>query len=1061
MGRKTEVPGPRESTGPLKREQEIAPSQRREERSSPSTPAGWRFDAEVYRSLVEQLPAIAYVSEYGAGAPWHFVSPKIEALLGIPAEAWLKNPALRVEAMHPEDRAKALAAEEEAQRTGKPLRCEYRLRRRDGSYRWFRDEAVALENPRGGAPLLHGVLYDIHESKQNERALRESQERLNLALSASGVSFWDCDVANGEVYLDESWPNIVGGERRATRATLEQLFSITHPDDRARIYELGLRAIRGQADEYAADHRVRGADGRWIWIHSRGRVVARQPDGRAARMMGVNWDVSQRKEAEEALRESEQRLRLALEGSEMGAFEMDVRTSSVSWDSHGGQLFQFPEKLKGRPFAELLYRMHPEDHGKINAAVEAAVKDGEPFRLEFRIVLDDGRVEWRTVHGRAIREAHGEIVRLIAIGADISERKRAEEALQRSEERYRALYEDNVAGLVISTQDGKMLDCNQAVLERYGYASKAEMLAANVGELYADPQDRTRLLEKLRADGQVDNFETRHLRKDGSVIWVLRSARLVANPEGGAPLIFGTAVDITKRKDAEAALRESEERLRLALHAADMGVWEWDAATNHTTWDAGLHRIMGVASGKFDGSLEATASLIHPEDRETFLNAVDQAANHGEVYQVDFRVVRPDGRTVWIADRGRPEYDRAGKLLRFRGVARDVTRPRELQQQLERAQKMEAVGQLAGGVAHDFNNLLMVIRGNTEVLREHAAENPEYARNLEAVLQAADRAANITRQLLAFSRRQMLQPKVVELGSIVSETAGLLRRVIGPAIQLQLEISSEGLYARVDASQLDQVVVNLVINARDAMPEGGKVTVRVDRAAADSESVTRVRFPQMPDVNYVRLTVTDTGTGMDAATQARIFEPFFTTKEMGKGTGLGLATVYGIVKQSEGWIWVDSEPGKGTSFEVFLPQVAAPQQAEAGPSTRSSELRGTETLVVVDDEEDILELAMSYLAGLGYEVIAASSGDQALEKIGAHAGPIDALITDAQMPGTPGLRLAQTVRAARPDIRVLYMSGYAEDSGIPERLPRGGEDFLQKPFELRELATKIRDLLRK
>ncbi|HYL35590.1 MAG TPA: ATP-binding protein, partial [Bryobacteraceae bacterium] len=525
-------------------------------------------------------------------------------------------------------------------------------------------------------------------------------------------------------------------------------------------------------------------------------------------------------------------------------------------------------------------------------------------------------------------------------------------------------------------------------------------------------------------------------------------------PSGDGTIVgaAGVATNITEREQAETALRDSEERLRLAVHAADMGVWEWDAATDRSTWDAGLHRIMGVPSDEFDGRTETLARLIHPEDREKFLTSIEQAARMGELYQLDFRVVRPDGRMAWIADRGRPEFDPSGKLLRFRGVARDVTKQRELSEQLERAQKMEAIGQLAGGIAHDFNNLLMVIRGNMELVREKAAGNPGSERTISAVLQAADRAAAITRQLLAFSRRQVLQPKIVELGSIVSETAGLLRRVIGPAIQLELQMPADPLYARVDASQLDQVVVNLVINARDAMPEGGRVTLRVDRAAAESESVRRVRFPQMPEADYVRLTVSDTGTGMDAATQAHIFEPFFTTKELGKGTGLGLATVYGIVKQSDGWIWVDSEPGKGASFEVYLPEVAAPQQAEAPPRARSSELRGTETLVVVDDEEDILELATGYLSSLGYQVIAASSGDQALEKIGAHAGPIDALITDAQMPGTPGLRLAQTVRATRPDIKVLYISGYAEDSGIPGRLPRADEDFLQKPFELSELA---------
>ena len=890
--------------------------------------------------------------------------------------------------------------------------------------------------------------------------MRESEQRLGLALESSGLSLWDCDVASGAVYLDENWSAMLGGPRKPTRTTVPELLAITHPEDRERIFQDALRVLKGNAESYAEDHRVRDAGGNWAWIHSTGRVVERNAEGRAVRAIGTN--------------------------------------------------------------------------------------------------------------------------------ANITERRRAEQALRESEARYRALYEDNVAGLMVATQEGRLLDCNAAMVRIHGFASKAELQAVNLEQLYADPRDRRKLMETLRTSGQVSNYEARQLRKDGSTIWVMRSLRLVENPAGGPPLIFGTAVDVTKRKEAEAALtesekqlhesqdllrhtvnnapviafsidaqgrfvlsegrglaalglkpgevvgqtifdlysdnpgiienfrramageeftaantipalrlthetamrplrnargeivgvtgvatditereraeaalRESEERLRLAMHAADMGVWEWDAATDRSTWDTSLHRIMGVAPGEFDGRTETLANLIHPEDRQKFLISVEQAARLGEVYQLDFRLIRPDGRTVWIADRGRPEFDASGKLLRFRGVARDVTQQRELREQLNRAQKMEAVGQLAGGVAHDFNNLLMVIRGNAEVLWDHLATEGAGTRSLEALLQAADRAAGITRQLLAFSRRQVLQPKVVELGRLVSETAGLLRRVIGPATQLELQMPPEALYVRVDAGQIDQVVLNLVINARDAMPEGGKVTLRVDRAAAGSEGVRRLRFPQMPDADYVRLTVQDTGTGMDAATQARIFEPFFTTKELGKGTGLGLATVYGIVKQSEGWIWVDSEPGAGTKFEVFLPEVPAPEEVAPAKPQRFAEARGTETLLVVDDEPDILELATGYLSGLGYQVIGAGSGEQALAKIGALSGPLDLLITDAQMPGTPGLRLAQTVRELRPEARVLYISGYAEDSGIPGRLPQAGEDFLQKPFALTELAAKIRELLRK
>jgi two-component system cell cycle sensor histidine kinase/response regulator CckA len=938
MGRETEIPGTEVSAqdksalpGPPNR---VNPERAAVSTAVPSSPAPSLPDEEQrYRTLIEQLPAILYIAEYGAEGRCYFVSSKIRELLGFEPEDWLGDTRFWIAHVHPEDRPKALGEEEEAQKNARNFRSEYRLQHRNGSYRWFRDEGVPLITRPGGPPLLHGVLYDIHDSKLMEAAVRGSEERyrvvaqrLSLALESSALSLWDLNVATGEVFLDEQWSAMLGGPKAPTRTNVQELFAITHPDDRERTLREAMRTLRGETERYSTDHRVRNARGEWIWVHSTGKVIDRNADGRAVRAIGTNQNISDRREAQQKLQELQDRLHHTLNSTPVVVFSLD--TNGIFLLSEG-QGMQALGRSSGQFVGQSIYELckgYPEILENFRRALSGA---------EFTVVTQ------------------------------------------------------------VSAQSG------------------------------------------------VLTFE---------MAWMP-----LRNAEGAIIGVAGVATNITERKRAETALRESEERLRQALSAAEMGVWEWDAATNRTAWDASMCSLAGFAPGEYDGRMESLVARMHPEDRDKFLKAADHCARTGESYQLDFRIVRPDGRTVWIADQGRPEFDADGKLLRFRGVARDVTRERELQDQLRGAQRMEAIGKLAGGVAHDFNNLLTVIRGNSETLLAASAGNVVSRQNAEAVLKAADRAAAITRQLLAFSRKQVLQPKVIELGGAVSETANLLRRLLGPAVKLELQLPAHSLHVRADGSQLEQVVLNLVVNARDAMPQGGTVAVSVDRAKAGSSSLRR--FPQMRDTDYALLTVTDTGTGMDAATRARIFEPFFTTKELGKGTGLGLATVYGIVKQSEGWIWVDSAPGMGTTFEVFLPEVPAPQEAEPIPAPRTASLRGTETLVLVDDEEDILELTAGYLGSMGYQVISALSGEDALEKIGGHAGKIDALITDALMPGMPGTQLAKKVRELRPEIKILYMSGYAEDSGILSSLRRDGEDFLQKPFGLTELGLRIRELL--
>jgi PAS domain S-box-containing protein len=410
----------------------------------------------------------------------------------------------------------------------------------------------------------------------------------------------------------------------------------------------------------------------------------------------------------------------------------------------------------------------------------------------------------------------------------------------------------------------------------------------------------------------------------------------------------------------------------------------------------------------------------------------------------------------------RPLRGPDGEIVGVIGVALDITDRKQLADQLRQSQKLQAVGELAGGVAHDFNNLLMVVKGHAEMLvdrlpRDSADRQNPALQNVEQIQQAAERAAALTRQLLAFSRMQVLQPRVLDLNEVVAGMIQMVSRVIGANIELAFLPGANLGRVKADPSQIEQVALNLVVNARDAMPDGGRLTIETSNVQLERDYATQ--HAVVDPGPYVMLTVSDSGTGMDAATKARIFEPFFTTKSQGRGTGLGLATVYGVVKQSGGYVWVYSELGHGTTFKVYLPMVQAPAEKTAPEKTVQGHEPGTETILFVEDEQSVRELVSEYLSARGYHVLDASDGQQALEIAAAHSGKIQLLITDVVMPRLSGRELAARLAATRPDLKILYISGYTDDSVFRHGVLQGGMDFMQKPFNLKALATKIREVL--
>jgi len=526
---------------------------------------------------------------------------------------------------------------------------------------------------------------------------------------------------------------------------------------------------------------------------------------------------------------------------------------------------------------------------------------------------------------------------------------------------------------------------------------------------------------------------------------------------------------IEEKQNAEAALRKSEEQYRLIAENTSDLICMVDWHGKYTYLSPSYRDVLGYAPESLIG--QNSLLLLHPEDRrKAQAEALRSVSHHGATDAIELRAKHKNGNWKVFETLVNWTYDSQGKRQYGIFVSRDITdrkqaeltlreseeKLRASEDQLRMSQKLEAIGQLAGGVAHDFNNLLTVISGYSELVLNRLSQGDDNRGKVEEIKRAADRAASLTRQLLAFSRKQVLQPKLFDLNHLVSDITKMLRRLIGEHIEMTTVIG-EPAPINADPGQIEQVLMNLVVNARDAMPNGGRLTIETARVEIDETYASTHLSVQTG--SYVMLAVSDTGFGIDPETQKHIFEPFFTTKEQGKGTGLGLSTVYGIVKQSGGHIWLYSEPAQGTVFKIYLP-VAANTQTEANATLVPADLpRGTETILIVEDEPQIRKLAFDCLAYCGYDVISSGNGTEALELLGRLKRPVDLVLTDVVMPKLSGRELSERILAIQPSAKVLFMSGYTNDAVVNHGILDGASSFIQKPFTLESLVRRVRQVL--
>jgi PAS domain S-box-containing protein len=1032
-------------------------------------------------------------------------------------EAWQKL-------LHPDDAARTMEANMACVAgLTESFATEYRLRAANGEWRWILGRGKSItRDAQGRSTRLVGINADITEQKRTMDALAQSEENFRLLTEKSAVGVYV--IQDGMlVYVNPNLAAAFGyaPEEIVGRLSLGDLI---YPEDLPVVMRRFQERLAGKVEDTNKVYRALRKDGEIIHIEVYGSAVTFRGKPSVmgtlidvtARKQAERELLEYKTHLEAMVAQRTEELALlnhlvfvSLDAAAVGAWWIDFKEDDTfhaldtSINLVGLSVSPSPNKAyRLSDWVQLMRDVqtsHPEYAGIIDGALEkfTGTISGkyEKYATVYPVIRPDGGVRW--IDARADISPRSDdptslvmtgtvidVTQLMTVEEELSAHKsRLEELVaQRTEElaqRNRELQQASER-LTLAARAGRVgvwdwdvqlddLVWDEQMYEIYGVrrADFAGAFAAWRETIHPD--------DRAFAEGEIQAAllgvreyapEFRIVRPDGATRYLQAAAQTIRDAAGKPVRMIGVNIDVTERRQVENALRESEHDVLESQRAAHLGSYALDVATGMFRLSAMMEEVLGIDAA-YDHSVAGWVNLIHPDERAEMLAYLQEhAIAQGRPVDKDFRIIRQNDQvTRWLHADGRVQRDGAGRPVLLRGTAQDVTERKHaevereaLAEQLRVAQKMEAIGRLAGGVAHDFNNLLCVIQSYVGFALEDVAENGPLRADLLEVKKAGERAAALTRQLLAFSRKQVMQEVPVDLNEIALGLEKMLRRILGEDITLVQALAPELGAIRADPSQIEQVFLNLVVNARDAMPDGGTLTVTTANVAVDA--ALAAAHPALKPGPHVQVTIADTGIGMDGQTTARIFEPFFTTKEQGKGTGLGLPMVYGIIKQSGGEIWVESRPGQGTTFTLTFPcdpsgAGAVSVKYDAVPAQR----RGDETVLIVEDEEALRNIAQRALASAGYTVLTAAGGDEAVDVAARYRSDIHLLLTDVIMPGMNGRVLAQKLSAPRPGLRVVYMSGYTDDAIAHHGVLEAGAHFLAKPFVPEALTQKVREVL--
>ncbi len=1006
-----------------------------------SAEATLRVSLEHLSQLTEHIHQVFWITDFSKNRML-YVSPAYERIWGRTRERLYADPMEWLNAVHPEDRDRVRAAL--PRQVEGSYREEYRILRPDGTECWVLDRAFPVRNERGEVYLIVGVADDISDQKRLEHELRASEAGRRAVWESALDAIITMDREGRIVEFNPAAERTFGYAREAAIGQL--LGDLLIPPRLREQHRHGLDRYLNTGEKAILDRRIEvtalRADGSEFPAEL--TVVAVTTDAHTL-FIGTVRDITLSRRAHEALLK-ERQLSDEVINTLPGVFYLlDEQGRFLRWNENLESVTGYlPDEIATRHPLDFI---REGDRELIRQRIGEAFATGQS-EAEAYVVSKDGRATPHYFTGERI-ELDGRPC-LIGMGVDISELKRAEAERDR-------LFNLSPDMFCIAGVDGYFKQLNPAWEQALGF-SRAELMARPYVE-FVHPEDRERTIaEAGRVEGTASpgGFENRYLCADGSFKWLAwRSASL---PEEG--LIYAVARDVTAQKDIALALQESEERYRGLVEGVRDGIFTLAADGTITSANYAFQLITGWSRDEWLG--RPFHGILHPEDqpRASQLFQTMMEGERGALVPVELRFATRDGAFVPMELTATPKRQ-GEKIAGLLGIARDVRERHRIEEELRQVQKLDSLGRLTAGIAHDFNNLLTVQQGYLSLLLTESGLSDAVVEHIQEVASAADRAAALTSQLLLFSRKRPLQRRRFKLNVVVTTLSRMLDRAIGEDIALHLECGDDLPAIEGDPNMMEQVLMNLVVNARDAMPGGGLIQIALHAVTIDASMVEA--HPGTRPGRFVRLTVADTGHGIPPELQEKIFDPFFTTKDVGKGTGLGLSTVYGIVQQHEGWIDVESEPGRGTTVRIHIP-AAESTGAPEGTFDALPVLRGgAETILAVDDDPALRRIVKTVLERYGYRVLMAAHGVEALELWREHGAVVDLLLTDLVMPhGISGWNLAERLRAERPGLKVLVMSGYDPK----EQAVGGREDtadqrvaFLQKPYRLSDLVISVRDCL--
>jgi len=899
-----------------------------------------------------------------------------------------------------------------------------------------------------------GIIRNITDRKQAEEALRESEEKYHNLYRSASLGIFHSTIEGKFIDMNPALARMLG--YNSPEEAVECITNISEqvyaePPLRDAVATGTLKA----GGILTVENLYRRRDGS-IWsgmLHI--RIVTDQ-HGNTSYYEGFVEDITERKQTEEKLKKSEEKYRSIFENVQdvyyETLFDGTILEVSPSIELMSKEQYHRSD-LKGRSMYELYADAKNRDD-----IISAMQKTGSVTDSEVRLKNRDGSFIFCSISAKIKLDAEGRPEKIIGSMHDITERKRAEEALRESEERFRSLYENSTVGLYRTTPEGKIVSANSTLVKMLGYSSFEELTLRNLEEEGFEPSyKRKHFIEQIESNGEVHGLETAWICRDGSNVYIRESARAVRDSNGKTIYYDGSVENITERKQAENALVYERNLLRSLMDNVPDQIYFKDINSRFLRMSKSQAEKFALsdpaqAIGKtdFDFFTEEHAKPAYEHEQEIIKTGLP-------LVNIEEKETWPDGKETWVSTTKVPLRDLTGKIIGTFGISRDVTEQKKLQSQLMQTQKFLSIGTLAGGIAHDFNNILGIILAFTSVLERSEGDKEKISKSTTAITQAVSRGAGLVRQILTFARQTSAVVKPVLIPDLVREIVNMLKETFPEVIEFKTTMENNVPFINADHSQMHQVLLNLCVNARDAMPKGGIIGIEVKTVT--SETLVR-QFPEAKNDRYISISVSDTGIGMDEATRSRIFDPFFTTKEQGKGTGLGLSVVYGIIQDHHGFISVDSTVGQGTTFHLYIPILQEEKKPEEIKYIKVEELqRGSETILFVEDEELLRDIVQSSLESNGYKVLIASHGREAVDIYKKQYKDIALVLSDMGLPKLGGIDVYAILKEINPKIKIIFASGFISLETRSELFKEGVKGIIQKPYSIHEVLQMVREVL--